>query len=204
MIQINSGSNHLEIDAWFPTCIGVAFNKDHDEWAPEIIKHLDSKKKKCPKSIGQSSFFLHQCHKDPVLKKLNNWIQRRVDDYTAFYNYPKKYKPVESWFHWYKDGNYADAHIHQGRTISLIYYLQSDLEDGRVVFNSPVPPDMKNPYKITANNSKEHLQKDHSFSECFYRPKEGMLLIFRSYLVHKVELKEPNLKDRIVISWDLD
>ena len=46
MIHLDSGSNHLEIDAWFPTCIGVAYNNDHDEWAPNIIKHLNDKKKK--------------------------------------------------------------------------------------------------------------------------------------------------------------
>ena len=36
-----------------------------------------------------------------------------------------------------------------------------------------------------------------------YKPIEGMLLIFRSYLWHKVNLKNNNLKDRIIISWDL-
>lgn len=204
MYKLNSGSNELEIYAWFPTLIGVSFYKDHKKDAPSIIKQFKDVKSKCPKSIGQPSFFLHPCHKDKKLKNLNNWIQERVNDYTNFYGFPKKVKPVESWFHWYKENNLADAHVHLGRTISVIYYLQSDPEDSRVIFHSPVPVDMKNPFNITANDSKEDLQKDHSFTECFYKPIEGMLLIFRSYLLHKVELKNNKLKDRIIISWDLD
>ena len=204
MYKLNSGSNELEIDAWFPTLIGVSFYKDHKKDAPSIIKQFKDVKSKCPQSIGQPSFFLHACHKDKKLKNLNNWIQERVNDYTNFYGFPKKVKPVESWFHWYKENNLADAHVHLGRTISVIYYLQSDPEDSRVIFHSPVPVDMKNPFNITANDSKENLQKDHSFTECFYKPIEGMLLIFRSYLLHKVELKNNKLKDRIIKSWDLD
>jgi len=204
MYNLNSGSKELEIDAWFPTLIGVSFYKDHKKDAPGIIKQLESVKKKCPQSIGQPSFFLHPCHKDKKIKKLNTWIQNRVNEYTKFYGFPKKVKPVESWFHWYKKNNLADAHVHLGRTISVIYYLQSDMEDSRVIFHSPVPVDMKNPFNITANDSKENFQKSHSFTECFYKPVEGMLLIFRSYLLHKVELKNNNLKDRIIISWDLD
>ncbi len=204
MYKFNSGYSELQVDAWFPTLIGVSFYKDHKKDAPNIIKKLKTVKSKCPKSIGESSFFLHPCHKDKELKNLNSWIQKRIDEYTNFYGFPKKVKPVESWFHWYKENNYNDAHVHLGRTISAIYYLQSDLEDSRVVFHSPVPVDMKNPFGITANDSKEYLQKDHSFTECFYKPVEGMLLIFRSYLLHKVELKKNKLKDRIIISWDLD
>jgi hypothetical protein len=62
---------------------------------------------------------------------------------------------------------------------------------------------MANPFGITANDDKERYKKDHAHTECFYKPIEGMLLIFRSYLWHKVELKNNNLKDRIIISWDL-
>jgi uncharacterized protein (TIGR02466 family) len=204
MYKFDSGFNELKIDAWFPTLIGVSFYKDHKKDASSIIKNLETVKSKCPKSTGESSFFLHSCHKDKKLKNLNLWIQNRVNEYTNFYGFPKKVKPVESWFHWYKENNHNDTHVHLGRTISVIYYLQSDPEDSRVVFHSPVPVDMKNPFNITANDNKEYLQKDHSFTECFYKPVEGMLLIFRSYLLHKVELKNNKLKDRIIISWDLD
>ena len=203
MLKLDSGSSDLEINSWFPTLIGVSFYKNHNKEAPGIIKHLDSQKKHCSKSVGQSSFYLHSCHKDKKLNNLNKWIQGRVDDYTKFNGFPKKCKPVESWFHWYKENNLADAHVHLGRTISTIYYLQSDPDDSRVIFNSPQPVDMANPFGITANDGKERYKKDHAHTECFYKPIEGMLLIFRSYLWHKVELKNNNLKDRIIISWDL-
>ena len=63
---------------------------------------------------------------------------------------------------------------------------------------------MKNPFNVTANMNREDLQKDYSHVTCNYKPVEGMLLIFRSYVLHKVELKNNKLKDRIIISWDLD
>lgn len=203
MLKLNSGSKDLELHAWFPTLIGVSFYKDHYKEAPEIIKHLNDVKIKCPASNGSPSFFSYPCHKDKKINKLNKWIQNRVDDYVKFYNFPKKYKPVESWFHWYKENHHNDAHVHLGRTISIIYYLQSELNDSKVVFHSPIV-DMKNPFNVTANMNREDLQKDYSHVTCNYKPVEGMLLIFRSYVLHKVELKNNKLKDRIIISWDLD
>lgn len=204
MINIDTGNKNLEIHGWFPTLIGVSFYENHKKEAPSIIKHLKNIKSKCPKSNGSPSFFLHSCHSDNKLKNLNNWISERVDDYAKFHNFPKKFKPVESWFHWYKKNHFNESHVHLGRTISTIYYLQSDINDTKVVFHTPVPKDMKNPYDITSNHKKEENQNDYTYTECNYKPVEGMLLIFRSYLLHKVELKNNDLKDRIIISWDLD
>jgi len=204
MLKLESGSSELEINGWFPTLVGVSFYKDHNREAPGIIKHLNKVKDKCPPSSGSPSFFLHPCHQDPKLKNLNQWMQARIDDYTKFHGFPKKYKPVESWFHWYKKYHDNPIHVHLGRTISVIYYLQSDAEDSRIVLYSPTPVDMKNPFNITANDGKEELQNDLTCTECFYKPLEGMLLIFRSNIRHRIELKNNNFKDRIVVSWDLD
>ena len=189
MIEIESGSPELKIHAWFPTLVGLSMYPDHRKEAPAIIKHLQKIKKKCPPSTGSPSFFLHPCHKDSKLKNLNHWIQARVNDYTKFYGFPKKCKPVESWFHCYKRNNNNPVHVHLGRTISIIY--------------SPTPVDMRNPFNITANDAKEDLKNHFTCSECFYKPLEGMLLIFRSYVHHGTELKMNNFKDRILISWDL-
>jgi hypothetical protein len=204
MLQIESGSPELKIHAWFPTLLGLSMYKDHHKEAPAIIKHLETVKKKCSPSTGSPSFFLHSCHKDPKLQNLNHWIQARVDDYTKFYGFPKKCKPVESWFHCYKRNNTNPVHVHLGRTLSIIYYLQSHPADARVILYSPTPVDMKNPFNITANDAKEDLKNHLTATECFYKPLEGMLLIFRSYVHHGTELKMNNFKDRILISWDLD
>ena len=204
MLQLESGSPELKIHGWFPTLIGLSLYKDHSKEAPAIIKHLDGVKSQCPPSQASPSFFLHPCHKDPKLKKLNQWIQARVNDYTKFYGFPKKYKPVESWFHWYKKSNDNPVHVHLGRTISIIYYLQSHPNDSRVILYSPTPVDMKNPFNVTANDQKGIVKNDLTCTECFYKPLEGMLLIFRSYVQHGTELKMNTFKDRIIISWDLD
>jgi len=63
---------------------------------------------------------------------------------------------------------------------------------------------MKNPFEVTAISTNEHLKKFYSYTSCNYKPVEGMLLIFRSHVSHSVELKNNSLKDRIIISWDLD
>ena len=204
MLQLESGSPELKIHGWFPTLIGLSLYKDHDKEAPAIVKHLEGVKAKCPPSSFSSSFFLHPCHKDPKLKKLNQWIQARVNDYTKFYGFPKKYKPVESWFHWYKKHQDLPVHVHIGRTISTIYYLQSHPDDSRVILDSPVPADMKNPFEVTANDQKGSATNDLVCPHCWYKPIEGMLLIFRSYVQHGTEVKANNFKDRIIISWDLD
>jgi len=203
MLNIDSGSKNLKIHGWFPTLIGVSFYENHHKEAPSIINHLNNIKLKCPESNRSPSFFSYACHKDKKLKNLNTWIQGRVNDYVKFYNFPKKIKPIESWFHWYKENHHNDAHVHLGRTISIVYYLQSELNDSKVVFHSPVI-DMKNPFEVTAISTNEHLKKFYSYTSCNYKPVEGMLLIFRSHVSHSVELKNNSLKDRIIISWDLD
>ena len=124
MLELESGSSELKIHAWFPTLLGLSMFKDHHKEAPAIIKHLETVKKKCSPSTGSPSFFLHSSHTDPKLHNLNHWIQARVDDYTKFYGFPKKCKPVESLFHCYKRNNTNPVHVHLGRTLSIIYYFE--------------------------------------------------------------------------------
>ena len=96
--------------------------------------------------------------------------------------------------------NYNGWHIHPGATLSGTYYIKHDgsKENGDIIFKHPVGTYMtichwpegliENYNEITAENV-----------EC--TPKSNMLLIFPSWLEHKVEL---NLKDdtRISLSFN--
>jgi len=205
--MIITKQNNIEIHSWFPTLIGVGFYKNHQQEAPAIIEYLEKIKNnnRKPNPTRSPSFNYLNTPKHKSLTNLNKWIQDQVDDYVLFHNFKKKkYKPIESWFHWYKENDYNPDHVHLGRTISIVYYLQGDMEDSRVIFKSPVPADMKNPYGVQSYAKKESDKNPYTHTDCYYKPVEGMLLIFRSYLQHRVEVKRKGLKDRIIISWDLD
>ena len=76
------------------------------------------------------------------------------------------------------------------------------LEDGGISIGDITLSEIKvtpSEPKIPWYKFKERHKKDHTHTECFYKPIEGMLLIFRSYLWHKVELKNNILKDRIIM-----
>ena len=180
--MIITKQNNVEIHSWFPTLIGVIFYKNHQQEAPAIIEYLEKIKNNNRKlnPTLSPSFNSLNTHKHKSLTNLNKW------------------------FHWYKENDYSPDHVHLGRTISIVYYLQGDMEDSRVLFKSPVPADMKNPYGVQSYAKKESDKNSYTHTDCYYKPVEGMLLIFRSYLQHRVEVKRKGLKDRIVISWDLD
>ena len=95
--------------------------------------------------------------------------------------------------------HYVDWHIHHKATLSGVYYIKHDgVENGNIMFKHPEHPQM------SALHWKKELVEvwDMTSGELFIiPPKSNMLLIFPSWLEHKVEM---NLKDdtRISLSFN--
>jgi len=89
-----------------------------------------------------------------------------------------------------------DRHIHGNNFISAAYYIKAPKNCGHIVFYDPraAPvfshPKSNRPNKLNANS--------HSIE-----PKEGLLVLFPSYLQHSVEASQSN-EERIVISFNIN
>jgi uncharacterized protein (TIGR02466 family) len=93
--------------------------------------------------------------------------------------------------------HYNDLHCHPYSTLSGVYYIKHDgsPENGVISFQHPIQnivcPDMHFPLQLIVENNEV------SAGAIDFLPKAGKLLIFPSWIQHKVEA---NLKDSVRIS----
>ena len=95
------------------------------------------------------------------------------------------------------------THVHPGVIWSGVYYVQAPEKSGRIYFTDPrVQAQMLRP-RIHAEGRKQA----HNWTEVYFEPVEGRLILFPAWLSHEVE---PNLSEaegdagmRISISFNL-
>jgi len=121
---------------------------------------------------------------------LLNWIDKKILEYCEELKISIKIKEKNAWFNIYKKNDYQEYHTHPNSKISAIYYLKGEKESSKTYFTdfnfSNIKFDIK---EYTEENSYE-------WSVPF---SEGVLLVFRSDLLHCVE--KHNLdSDRISIA----
>ena len=121
---------------------------------------------------------------DSCIKKTINTIQMEDIDYDITYN--------ESWYHVTKSNGMHEPHIHPSCSWCGIYYLKSGNDDsGHTVFENPVKPTYIDRGNLFLNN----------MSTVRIRPKDGMLVLFPSYLSHYQALYK-GTEDRIVVAFN--
>ena len=102
---------------------------------------------------------------------------------------PRKLKIYNSWFNFYDKGMFQYDHTHQFAKLSGVYYYQTNGKDGNIIFSNP------NIYLA------ERLC-DIGIPEVSYSPVVGRVLIFPSWLKHRVLLNKTD-SQRISISFNL-
>ena len=121
---------------------------------------------------------------DSCIKKTINTIQMEDIDYDITYN--------ESWYHVTKSNGMHEPHIHPSCSWCGIYYLKSGNDDsGHTVFENPVKSTYIDRGNLFLNN----------MSTVRIRPKDGMLVLFPSYLSHYQALYK-GTEDRIVVAFN--
>lgn len=126
------------------------------------------------------------------LEKTKAMILRHVDKYTDWFGgYPCELH--SSWFNFSQKGNFQFPHDHVSDAdaqhcaqISGVYYYQSNGEDGDIVFINPY--DAARYFEFGRVSTK---------ADNIYTPTVGRLLLFPSFLQHKVR---PNKTDSTRIS----
>jgi uncharacterized protein (TIGR02466 family) len=87
-------------------------------------------------------------------------------------------------------------HIHSNNYISAAYYVKAPKNCGDIVFYDP---------RFAATYRYPKISKKNKLNSNIvsFQPKEGMLVLFPSYLQHSVNLNKSN-KERIVISFNIN
>ncbi len=96
------------------------------------------------------------------------------------------------------------VHTHPGTAWSGVYYVQGPADSGKIYFQDPRP--QAQVYNISYDDFKN--RKKETWTEVFYEPLEGRLILFPAWLQHEVQ---PNLcrlegeaGERISISFNIN
>ena len=187
----------MKLDVWFPPIIGSTD-------CPFIDKIQDKYKKIIKKYPAINKGFInYPVHQDKRFKKLNDWISHEVNAFSKEHRFIYSYEAKESWAWDYQIGAYQGSHTHLGHTLSATFFLEGYPKDTPLTFINPIH-DMKNPLGVRAHTSfKRNIYNSFTFRSCSYAPRSGLLLIWRSYIEHSVDVKYRPEK-RIVFVYNFD
>ena len=174
----------------FPTLI-MKFNLLNDMETNQIfqvLKTLDSEPYGAITS-GLSSY----SNNSNIIKYLNleKKVQSKLDEYTS----KIQIRPVSisnSWFNIQDIGSILKSHCHARSVLSVALYINVDNNSSYLYFDNP------NPHVFTTwLNTGE---SDYNHESFYFRPKNGEMYIFPSWLRHGSHETTNQTKDRTVIS----
>lgn len=191
----------MDIELLFPTAIGIEENfLEHSD-----LEYLTNKiydiKRLYPSSVhnnwlsGEHSpyntILTHNIVKDENFSFFMNKVNSSLAEYASSYNDMDGLISTRGWVNIYQKGNFQEPHSHAGSRYSVVFFPKCPEGSGNIVFQNPNLDQM-----IPINTSGPSFLTATSF---FIKPKENMLLIFKSDLQHYV-MPGDNSEDRISIA----
>jgi uncharacterized protein (TIGR02466 family) len=184
----------------FPTSIYVVddlFSNEELLYFVELSREMEKNIKRGGKnwqSPVYNTLGTYNLVNDVKFKILIDSVTEQVENFNNLMNSKHKYLCEDAWINCYKKGDYQELHNHAGSTYSAVLFLKCLDESSPIVFQSPAAPyDMLPIKKIEEHNALN------SHNTRIYA-KENSLVIFRSYLYHRVP---PNNSDeRISIAFN--
>lgn len=189
--QLENGKFY-QVSAWFPTAIYVAPDIVSDQENNIIIEKIKKLEKTIPPGGNAwhcniyNTCGTYDLSKDNDMSFLFNSVQDHINEFVKLQGSNHQYQCQEAWANVSNPNSYQEYHTHADRTISAVYYAAVPENSGRIIFESPLEPDML-PIKKIDNYNYWSNQFAH------FTPQPKMLLIFRSYLRHMVEMNKSDL-----------
>jgi|8_EtaG_2_1085327.scaffolds.fasta_scaffold18321_2 uncharacterized protein (TIGR02466 family) len=187
------------IEKLFPTPVGFSKNEKHNKIKKSLIKYC-TEIKDTTKSGGKNwaakvynTFQTHDLHTNVKFKKINEFVFSEVNKFAHALNYTgKEITCTNSWFNFYNKYDYQEYHDHDGADISTVYFLTGSETTGDLIFRSPEPLGTFSIY-----DSKNEL----TFKTSRVKPKPGLLVLFKSHLLHAVDQNKTN-ETRVSLSYN--
>jgi uncharacterized protein (TIGR02466 family) len=196
-------SGDLKRELYFPTLIYYQDLPDSLELNQAIRSHIYALRSSDPEGIVRSNVkrmgAWHSgldLHQREEFRSLTRAILAAVQKIYDHLGYDPAYEPVfdNMWANINPRHGYNRNHIHPNVLWSGVYYVQAPPDSGRILFTDPRPQALVK-------------RRPEAWSEVYFEPIEGRLVLFPAWLTHEVE---PNLSDkdgaagdRISISFNL-
>lgn len=192
----------MAIEGWFPTPIyyttvtdifniqtemNIAYNKIQEN---KKFNRPDWFSKTC-QSVSDPTFVenaVETYNLDAFNKELNTHIREYTNALIPDLNLP--YKVAASWFTKTEKGEYAMQHAHGHYDISGVYYFKTNGEDGFLKFINPTQTHLNTIFLPGSSRS------------VVYQPRVGRLLLWPSWLEHRVTENQTN-NTRISFSFNI-
>lgn len=184
----------MNLDLYFATPI---YWLDTDLFTEDLIDLCDELRSEGKDLSNVNGFQSNDLIKDDHPSLLE--FGENVEDYCR--NISKDYdcKPLEVrnlWFNVNSRNSYNQTHNHPGSIISGVFYLKADEGSGEICFH-------RNPYEeMFFGTMQPKSVTELNAMSCRYKPVQGRLLLFPSYLLHSV-LPNSNDNERISLSFNM-
>tara|TARA_B100000424_G_scaffold166331_1_gene127774 strand:+ start:107 stop:724 length:618 start_codon:yes stop_codon:yes gene_type:complete len=109
------------------------------------------------------------------------------------------YALVHAWVNINKTGDYNEKHLHPNCNLAGVLWIKAPKDCGNIVFDSPVQFQTNREVNSYCDNFKK---ENNIFNAYYFKPTEGRVLIFPSYLAHNVK-KNLSQEDRISVSFNI-
>ena len=145
-------------------------------------------------NLVESKFDLFS-HKSDIIQKTTQWIGSRIKETVNYIQMEKHGYYInfnDSWYHITKTNGTHEPHLHPSCSWCGVFYVQSgDEGSGDTVFQNPVKTTYIDRGTQFLNN----------MSTLRVKPRDGMLVLFPSYLIHYQALYT-GMQDRVVIAFN--
>ena len=132
---------------------------------------------------------------DPLLKDVKDFILTEVNSVNNFAGFLEPINYLNSWFSIIEKYGYHEAHTHPDCLWSAVYYLQAEHTDAPICFLN------KNIIDTGWGMGVKSVKTEFNSNQVSVQPETGMLLIFPSYLLHKVDQQKTD-NERIMIAMN--
>tara|TARA_B100000965_G_C19551910_1_gene740419 strand:+ start:128 stop:730 length:603 start_codon:yes stop_codon:yes gene_type:complete len=187
----------------FSTPIWTSIVQNSEEINTKMFNYIKSLQSKNEKGINKSnvegwhSEYFNLELEEPrfFLNSISSNLNKVFED-MGWDLQKQKIKVTSMWSIINKKNSSNARHIHSNNYISAAYYVKAPKNCGNIIFYDPRSeavfrhPIINKPNKLNTN----------SFS---IEPKEGLLVLFPSYLNHSVDLNNSD-EERMVISFNID
>ena len=193
-----SGAGQLNREIHFPTLIYYRDLPDSKRLNETIKPHTYAWRSQDQQGIVRSNIkqvgFWHSqtdMHQREEYRALTEQILAAVQNIYDNLGYHPAYEAIcdNMWTIINPRYGYNRHHTHPNTLWSGVYYLQAPPDCGRIFFSDPRPQAQHH----TPRYAPETPRKPEVWSEVYFQPIEGRLIVFPAWLGHEVE---PNMSDR--------
>lgn len=187
----------------FSTPIWTSILPNYQKINEDLYKYIKKLQKIDPKGLSKSNFMGWHSNEfkldDNEPKLFINAIYSKINNALDDMGWDKEKNQIKITSMWsiINNKNASNGrHIHSNNYLSAAYYVKAPSKCGNIVFYDPREA------KIIRKPKTSKLNQLNS-EVINVEPKEGILILFPSYLHHSVDMNDSN-EERIVISFNID